>query len=175
MMTDSEIKRVALQAVGDYYRSIPKGSPFDMEKCMDVELAAFKKAYNGKVGRWSVLTGEAVRDITRTFVRLRPELMELTQERIHSLKKSEKASAINAATAKAVLTGLLEDSGLTYRILCQKYRVKVCVDLPRKGAVLLVFYYSDFLGKDLSALASSLKYLEQAVSPARKKERRKAK
>ena len=167
-MTDKEIKSVAMSAATEYFRGLPAGVPFNMEACLDAELTAFKRAYNQRHGLLEMFTRDIIRKITVEFVRLRPELEAMTQEHIRKLMKCDKVSEINGETARAVMESLLEGSGLDCSLYCQKYRLKMTVNLPRRSSVVLFFQYSDFHKKDLSALRDALKTLEAAVEPVRK-------
>lgn len=161
--TDKELKSIAMKALGEHLRKNSTGV-MDVRECLDLELDAIKKAWKEKSHKRSApLTKEEVQMLTAVYLGLEPELKKMTQDKALAFKRAVKTRAINSTTAKAIITGALESSGLRYQIIEQQYRLKVLIGLERKSVILLHIHYKDIAGKNFDGLIPALQTLNALV------------
>ena len=167
--TDDELIRVAMTAAGQFI----KKNPWNLQLCMDAELTAIKAAYKEKYHRHrsQAFKPEELSAIAAAYDRLKDTLAEKSLKKLTSMKKTEKTQAINTTTAKAILSSILEETGLKYNMICQRYRLKIMIGLERGSVVMLHVHYKDIMGKDMQALAPAIQALNQLVAPVSPKKK----
>lgn len=162
--TEKELKDIAMKAAGEYIRKYSTVTT-DVEACLSHELEAIKRAWKEKVHKRSAsLTNDEVRMLTNTYLCLEPELRKMTRDKALSYHRAVKTRAINSTTAKAIISGVLDSSGLPYQIIEQHYRLKVLIGLERKSVLLLHIHYKDIAGKNVDGLVSALQTINALVS-----------
>ena len=167
--TDDELIRIAMSAAGQFIRK----NPWNLQLCMDAELTAIKAAYKEKYHRYrsQAFKPEELSAIAAAYERLKDTLAERSLKKLTSMKKTEKTQAINTTTAKAILSSILEETGLKYNMICQRYRLKIIIGLERGSVVMLHVHYKDIMGKDMQALAPAIQALNQLVAPVSPKKK----
>lgn len=161
-----EVTAAAMKSAGAYIRTHMENGMFNMDECLAFELSGIKAEYKRRKecsGGRKVLTSEDISFLTDTFMGLHEELVKMTENKLLLERKSAKVKAINETTARAVIEGILDRSGLPYKIISQKYRLKVIVGLERKSVLLMHIHYRDIAGKDVEELLPALMTINSVV------------
>ena len=160
--TDEQIIKAAMRGTCSYYNNCLKtGAGFNLERCKsieEVEVTDFLKSLRGESPFYVRIVAQ------KELKRLEAQIAEARKARIYALDKCAIAGRLRTTTAKVRLDAILQDSGLTYKVVYQKYRARLDVTLGSRGAVRLYIYYKDMLAHDMSQLPVLLNGLNTLIA-----------
>ena len=108
--TDEQIVGHAMKAVPDYLAGIRSTGNFDVERCLRAERNALMKLFNSSNGRspYRGLTKNEVKEFDAAVAPFLPELRARTLALKEKYLKGRKVTAINFATASALIRSAFE-------------------------------------------------------------------
>ena len=149
--TTEQIVEYALKAVPDYLAGIRSTGNFDVERCLRAEQNALIKLFNTSNGRspYRGLSRDEVKEFDAAVAPYLPELRSRTQALKEKYLKGRKVSAINFATAEALIQDAFARRGLTADVNGQRYRARVLAKLPDGNMVRFYVKYRDLAKEKL--------------------------
>lgn len=166
-MTEQEIIDDALKAVPDYLASIRATGEFDLDTCVEYELRRVNTLFKAqrKLKGWSPLNKRDRQERDLVLAHFIPMLKEATIPIRDRYLKGRRIQAINATTARAVITSALETAGFKAAVVGQRYRARVEVDVTDKSSLSFYVRYKDVMnGEVMAAVIKSVLQIRDAVS-----------
>lgn len=142
-ITDKELLRIAMTGVrAEMSRTLKLGRTIELNRFVDMALKSMRRWYKAKYRPEK--TPIETRKMEEFINSKRQMVQKGVEDAALSCNKSQKLSAINAATAKCIISSLLDEHGITgYRLVSQKYRIKVYLPLSFDKFLILPIKYKD--------------------------------
>ena len=165
--TAEQIVEYAMKAVPDYLATIRFSGIFDVEKCLRSEQNALITLFNTANGRspYRGLTKDEVKEFDAAVAPYLPELRARTQALKEKYLKGRKVSAINFASAEALIHDAFAKRGLRADVNGQRYRARVVAKLPDGNMVRFYVKYRDLAKEKLmDGIMDALEDLSDALA-----------
>lgn len=148
-MTEEEIVGDAMRAVPDYLATIRDTGDFRLERCVGFELGRIRKLFRESRARALPPSPAKVNlnELDIVLAYFEPLLRERTLPVMQHYLKGRRVSEINAAAARAILSGAFGGAGLDAEVTGQRYRARVDVKI-RPGTVLRLYVRYRDLAKE---------------------------
>ena len=146
-LTEEEVLEVGMEVVPEFRERFRNTGEFDVGRCVQMALSRIERLYKSKHGLYkNAQIGRREREeIHRIVLQYQPVLYERIGEVRQRLLQSRKVTEINAATAKALITGRFREIGLKVQVTGQMYRARVEVTTPSSYRVRFYLSYKKML------------------------------